>query len=128
MKTPAIIIAAAFLSGCAGLGRVAQFGAGIVAPEYKATVDNLYSLLLDDQLVASLDVEVVLQTADGQIFRKADLSPVVLTSSRTYDWESLPRGAWQRFLGTAPDTSAADEQKRLLAEALKAVPATDKKE
>lgn len=121
----AILVLPALLSGCAGLGRAAQGVAGLVAPEYKASVDNVYKLLLDDQLAASLEVEVVLESMDGQIFRKADLRPVVLTSRRPYEWDNLPRGAWQRFLGEAsrlpPEQKA---QRSALAEALQGIPST----
>ncbi len=127
------ILAAAVLlllsSGCAGLGRAAQFGAGLAAPRYKASVDNLYQLFLDDQLAASLDVEVVLEDKEGRIYRKPDIRPVVLTSRRSYDWDSLPRGAWQRFLGETSRLSPEQQaQRNAFAEALKTIPSTPEKE
>lgn len=111
-----------FTSGCAGLGRIGQAAVGVVAPEYKATADNLYQLLKDDQLAASLEVEVVLVDKEDKIYRKGDLDPVVLTSRRAYTWDSLPRGAWERFLGDAkapPADLAA--QKQAFADALKSI-------
>ena len=114
--------------GCAGLGRTAAGIAGLVAPEHKATADNLYALLRDDQLAASLDVEVALEDKEGQIYRKADLTPVVLTSRRAYTWDSLPAGAWDRFLGSAPDLSGVAAQKKALADALATIPSATAEE
>ena len=113
-----------FGGGCATLGRTASGFAGLVAPEYKATADNLYALLRDDQLAASLDVEVALEDKEGRIYRKADLTPVVLTSRRAYTWDSLPAGAWDRFLGSAPDLSGVAAKKKALADALATIPST----
>ena len=122
------IAAVVMLVGCNSLGRVGQGVVGLVAPEYKATADNFYQLLLDDQLAASLEVEVVLESADGQIFRKADLRPVVLTSRRAYEWSALPRGAWQRFLGEGGAKLSAEQeaQRNELSNALKQIPTTNK--
>lgn len=114
--------------GCAGLGRAASGLAGLVAPEYKATADNLYALLRDDQLAASIDVEVALEDKEGRIYRKADLTPVVLTSRRAYTWDSLPAGAWDRFLGSAPDLSGVAAQKKALADALATIPSATAEE
>ena len=111
-------------AGCSSLGRTAAGIAGLVAPEHKATADNLYALLRDDQLASSLDVEVALEDKEGRIYRKADLTPVVLTSRRAYTWDSLPTGAWDRFLGGAPDRPALAAQRKALADALAAVPST----
>lgn len=111
-------------AGCSSLGRTAAGLAGLVAPEHKATADNLYALLRDDQLASSLDVEVALEDKEGRIYRKADLTPVVLTSRRAYTWDSLPAGAWDRFLGGAPDRPDLAAQRKALADALAAVPST----
>lgn len=119
-------VAAAIISllfgGCSTIGRVGSAAAGLFAPEYKATADNLYALLLDDQLAASLNVEVVLEDAEGRTYRKADLHPVVLTSRRSYTWDQLPRGAWERFLGEEKGRDAVDGHKQALANALAAIP------
>jgi len=115
-------------SNLGGLGRTAAGLAGLVAPEHKATADNLYALLRDDQLASSLDVEVALEDKEGRIYRKADLTPVVLTSRRAYTWESLPAGAWDRFLGGAPDRPDLAAQRKALADALATIPSTPSKE
>lgn len=114
--------------GCTSLGRTAAGIAGLVAPEHKATADNLYALLRDDQLASSLDVEVALEDKEGRIYRKADLTPVVLTSRRAYTWDSLPAGAWDRFLGSAPDLSGVAAQKKALADALATIPSATAEE
>ncbi len=118
------MLAMLFGGGCAGLGRTASGFAGLVAPEHKATADNLYALLRDDQLASSLDVEVALEDKEGRIYRKADLTPVVLTSRRAYTWDSLPAGAWDRFLGAAPDRPDLAAQRKALADALATIPST----
>ena len=124
-STIAIGFATAALCGCAGLGRVVQGAAGIIAPEYKASFDNVYGLLLQDQLLASLELEAVLITRDGRILRKDDLRPTVLSTQQAYAWDALPKGFIPLFLGNAerlPPEQA--EQRKALADALKAVPAT----
>lgn len=115
-------------AGCTSLGRTAAGIAGLVAPEHKATADNLYALLRDDQLASSLDVEVALEDKEGRIYRKADLTPVVLTSRRAYTWDSLPAGAWDRFLGAATDRPDLAAQKKALADALATIPSATAEE
>ena len=118
----ALLLSANILCGCANLGRIAQGAAGIIAPEYKASVDNVYNLLLQDQLLASLELEAVLITRDGRILRKDDLRPTVLSTQQAYAWDALPKGFIPLFLGNAE--RLPPEQRKALADALKAVPAT----
>ena len=112
-------------TGCASLGRIMQGAAGIIAPEYKASFDNVYGLLLQDQLLATVGLDAVFVTKEGRILRKDDLTPTVLTTQQAYSWDALPKGFIPLFLGNAerlPPEQA--EQRKALADALKAVPAT----
>ena len=122
----AALCACIVASGCNSFGRVVQGAAGLAVPQYKASIDNVYRLLMDDQLAASLDVEVVLEDKEGRAYRKTDLRPVVLTSRREFEWDALPRGAWSRFLGEteATRTPEASAQIDALSNALKTIPTT----
>lgn len=121
----AVLLLAVLLSGCAGLGRAAQGVAGLVAPEYKATADNVYNLLLQDQLLATLGLEAVFITKEGRVLRRDDVTPTVLTTQQAYSWDSLPRGFIPLFLGEGtrlPPEQA--KQRSALAEALQGIPST----
>ena len=119
----------AILTGavCASLGRIMQGAAGIIAPEYKASFDNVYGRLLQDQLLATVGLEAVFVTKEGRILRNDDLTPTVLTTQQAYSWESLPRGFVPLFLGEKSRMpSGAAEQREELANALKSIPTEPK--
>lgn len=125
IRTSLLIAAAALLSGCGTFGRVGQGVVGLVAPEYKATADNVYNLLLNDQLLATLGLEAVFITKEGRVLRRDDVTPTVLTTQQAYSWDNLPRGFIPLFLGEEsrlPPEQA--EQRSILSDALKSIPTT----
>ena len=122
-----LAIISALGGGCASLGRVAQSAAGLIAPEYKATADNLYSLLAQDQILASIGMEAVLITSEGRVLRKDDVTPSIIPRQQSYSWDALPAGFFSLFSGDNPRaTPELEAQRQALSDALKAVPTTEK--
>ena len=128
-----LLYAAAFalLAACQGCASIGRAGVGLVkvfAPEYAATADNLYGMLLDDQIVSSLDLELVLIASDGRVYRKQDLMPAIRAGEQRWTWDTVPQAYLRRLVGESAASKDLDAYKRQLADALKAVPAGKDKE
>lgn len=126
VPTSILLAVIALCSGCLqAFQGAADLAIGQVAPEYRATADNLFDLLTDDQLARSLEVEVMMEDTEGKLYSRDDIKFVVLTSRRSYGWDEVPRGVWERFLGETNTVNDADlqAQKDVLADLLKDIPA-----
>lgn len=115
----AVLIAA---QGCAGLGRVAKTAVGFAAPEYKATADNLYSLLADDQIFRDDKIVIGIETPDGRRWPIDDIK-IVGRAEDSWSLGNVPPGVMRR-LSKAPRSPSIAEQSKILSDAFKSVPTT----
>ena len=122
MRTTIAMLSLLVLTGCASLDRIGRAGSGIAglfAPEYKASFDNVLSMLQDDQLFQHVDFYVV--TPDG---RRYDVSEVRIGArpvEPTWSLTEVPPGVMRR-IAKQPLPPEVEDQRQLLIDALKQLP------
>lgn len=113
------------LSGCVSLQRVGRVGAGVgrlVAPEYAMTFDNVLAMLQDEQIFT--DVSFYVLAPDGRRYDLQDVRIGARATEPTWALTEVPPGVLRR-ISQQPLPPDVEDQRRMLADALREIPSTE---
>ena len=125
MKAIGIMLLAVLLTGCASLDRAGRVGGAIgrlVAPEYAMTIDNVLAMLQDEQIFT--DVTFYAITPDGRRYDLQDVRIGARATEPTWAITEVPPGVMRR-VSKQPLPQEAEDQRQMLANALRAIPSTE---